>query len=202
MKTLYTYDSETFALTGIRSVEDDVSLPFSTSIPPAVAGLNEVACFDESINAWSLRPDFRGKQGLNLQTGETVVISELGSWPDSLVPYEIQNEDGSFVINPVVEEFLRLRDQYTLKDGVWYQTRFTKKEFLLWCGLDKLALLNKIISEGNFMAKSVYDLVFASEYVDVADKDTIELVGMLASAEIAIFSNEDVARILKGRPKD
>lgn len=85
--------------------------------------------------------------------------------------------------------------------GRWVKIRFTKKEFLLLCGIPQVAGLNAAINAGNVMAKTVHDLLFASEYIDVTDQATIQMVGLLTTEEAgSVLTAAQAAEILKGAP--
>lgn len=80
-----------------------------------------------------------------------------------------------------------------------YKIKFTKKEFLLWCGLENIVKLNSAIVSGNMMAKTVHDLLFAAEYIDVTDADTKQMVNLLATeASGSVLTVEEARRILDG----
>lgn len=89
--------------------------------------------------------------------------------------------------------------EYQLREDGWHKTIFTKKDFLLRCGLAKVAALNGAINSGNVMAKTVHDLLFASEYIDVTDPATVQLVNLMATEGLnSIFTAEEAAAILAG----
>ncbi len=104
------------------------------------------------------------------------------------VPPEIEAGSVDFYLGP----------DYEKRGDDWYKIRFTKKEFLLLCGLEKVAALNAGAKE-NPMLAAVHDILMASEFIDVSDQDTIRLVGLLASeAGGNILSAVDTARIFGG----
>lgn len=95
-------------------------------------------------------------------------------------------------------EDLRPGDDHELVDGQWMKARFSKKEFLLWCGLEQIIKLNAT-RQVNPMAETVYTLLMAAEFIDVTDPATVQMVQLLATeAAGEILSAEDVARILAG----
>lgn len=82
--------------------------------------------------------------------------------------------------------------------GRWVKERFSKKEFLLRCGLPKVAALNAAAAQ-NPLLKAVHDILMASEYIDVTDPATQQLVGLLTTAEGGnIFTPTEAAAILAG----
>lgn len=90
-------------------------------------------------------------------------------------------------------------DDYDLVDSQWVRHRFTKKDFLLLCGIPRVAALNAAINAGNVLAKTVHDLLFASEYIDVTDPDTVQMVQLLTTAEAgSVLTAEQATDILKG----
>jgi len=97
-------------------------------------------------------------------------------------------------------EDLRPGPDYDLIDGQWIRRRFSKKDFLLFCGLSKVVALNASINAGNALAKTVHDLLFAAEYIDLSDPATAQMLSLLADEQTGnIFSAEEVAAILKGQ---
>ena len=96
----------------------------------------------------------------------------------------------------------RLGNDYVQRDdGGFYKIRYTKKDFLLRCGLPQVVALNRIIAEGNALAKTVHDLLFASDYIDVTDPATIEMVGLLTTeAAGPVLTEARAAEILHGEP--
>lgn len=100
-------------------------------------------------------------------------------------------------------EDLRPGDDYDLVDGQWMRHRFTKKDFLLLCGIAQVAALNTAINAGNALAKTVHDLLSVSDYIDVTDPDTTALVNLLTTAEAgSVLTAKQAAEILKGVPYD
>lgn len=89
---------------------------------------------------------------------------------------------------------------YLFRDGDWWKYKFTKKEFLLLCGIPQVIRLNAVISAGNPVAKTVHDLLFASEYIDVSDSATVELVQLLVTDEASnVLTEEQASLILQGQ---
>jgi len=81
----------------------------------------------------------------------------------------------------------------------WWKVRFSKKDFLLLCGVPQIIRLEAAIASGNAAAKAVHTLLMAAEYIDVTDPATVQIVMMLASdATGNVLSTEDVSRILQG----
>ena len=131
-------------------------------------------------------------------TGETIsnldqLIAEL---PEG-VEYQLVDEDGAAAWWGAN---YRGQDYQRQGDG-WMKIRFTKKEFLLWCGVENIVKLNAAIAGGNMLAKTAHDLVFAAEYIDVTDPDTVQLVQLLTTeAAGAQLAPAEAARILAGKP--
>lgn len=100
-------------------------------------------------------------------------------------------------------EDLRPGRDYDLVDDQWVRHRFTKKAFLLLCGISQVAALNAAINAGNTLAKTVHDLLAVSDYIDVTDPDTIQLVQLLTTTEAgSVLTAKQAAEILKGVPYD
>jgi|GEM_PF-2976333 len=90
-------------------------------------------------------------------------------------------------------------DDYIFRDGDWWKLRFSKKDFLLLCGLPQIVKLNTAISAGNALAQTVHDLLFAADYIDVTDPATIQMVQMLTTeAAGSVLTAEQAAAILQG----
>lgn len=88
---------------------------------------------------------------------------------------------------------------YVERGDSMYKVKFTKKEFLLWCGLESIVKLNTVIAAGNMTAKTVHDLLFVAEFIDVTDPATITMVQLLTTgAAGGVLTAEDAARILAG----
>jgi len=87
---------------------------------------------------------------------------------------------------------------YEQRDGAWWRVRFTKKEFLLLCGIQQVAALN-MARKDNVMAETIYTLLMAAEYIDVTDPDTIQMAELLTSdAAGRVLTAEQAANILQG----
>lgn len=77
---------------------------------------------------------------------------------------------------------------------------FSKKEFMLLCGVDKMVAVNTAIINGNPLVKTIHDLLMAAEYIDLADPSTIQMVNMLSTPVCGnILDSNDVERILSGQ---
>jgi len=88
---------------------------------------------------------------------------------------------------------------YAFIDDQWVKVRYSKKEFMLWCGVEKMTALNAAIVAGNVLVETVKDLLMAADYIDLRDPDTIQMIYLLASTEGGnILSGGDVTRILAG----
>ena len=93
------------------------------------------------------------------------------------------------------------RPDYALIDDRWVKVRYTKKEFMLWAGVDKMTAVNAAIAAGNVLVGTVKDLLMAADYIDIRDPDTIQMINLLASPQGGdILDNSDVERILAGKP--
>ncbi len=154
--------------------------------------------------AWELKPDFRGQTGYNIQTGQEVKIKNIGPWPADLSPepkpgaaYAWDSENAQWRYSLELDS---PGSEYRFMDGSWIKIRFTKKEFLLVCGLDQVVKLNAAINSGNTLAKTVHDLLMSSEYIDVTDPTTGTMLELLTTIEGGqIMSPDQVEEILKGR---
>ena len=170
----------------------------ATVTPPPVCSENECVVWDGE--KWNITPDRRGAKFYSTVDGSEIIIDHIGSLSSNLTSepcpghaYEWKNN--AWVYNIALDS---PGTDYSFKDGAWCKTRFTKKEFLLLCGLDKVASLNAGAKE-NPMLAAVHDILMASEFVDVTDKDTMQLVGLLASDGGGnILSTADRNRILSG----
>lgn len=100
---------------------------------------------------------------------------------------------------PVPEPELSPGPDYEKRGENWWQIRFSKKDFLLLCGVPQVIKLEAVKASGNAAAQAVYTLLMASEYIDVTDPATIQLLEMLASSDAGnVLTAEDAARILQG----
>lgn len=111
----------------------------------------------------------------------------------------ITGPDGRPVaVSPPEPEFNPGPD-YQKIDGAWVKTRFSKKDFLLLCGIPLVTALNTAINAGNALAKTVHDLLFASEYIDLTDPATIQMLQLLTTAEAGgVLTEAQAQTILKG----
>lgn len=88
---------------------------------------------------------------------------------------------------------------YEKRGEDWWKVRFSKKDFLLLCGVPQIIKLEAVIAGGNATAGAVHTLLMAAEYVDVTDSATAQMVGLLASESAGkVLTAEDAARILQG----
>ena len=86
-------------------------------------------------------------------------------------------------------------------NGKLVKALYSKKEFMLWCGVDKMVAVNTAISSGNQLVKTIHDLLMAADYIDIQDPDTIQMISTLGSVNAGqILSTQDVERILGGQP--
>jgi len=54
----------------------------STELQPLAAGENEIPVWDGE--GWTIYPDFRGQAGYKIDSGEKVIITAVGPWPEDL----------------------------------------------------------------------------------------------------------------------
>ncbi|MCL1939524.1 MAG: hypothetical protein FWG04_02550 [Desulfovibrionaceae bacterium] len=136
--------------------------------------------------AWEQEEDHKGEQGW--VNGEPHTIIEYGPLPSG------------WSADPPPQPFHPGPDYDEQEDGAWVRVRFTRKDFMLWCGLDKLILINAAIAEGNPTVKTVHDLLMAAEFISIKDADTVQMAYLLATPEGgSILTPADVARILAGQ---
>ncbi len=89
--------------------------------------------------------------------------------------------------------------EYVERADGWWKIRFSKKDFLLLCGVPRVVALNTAIAGGNMLAKTVHDLLFAAEYVDVTDPDTVQMIRLLTTPDAgSVLTAEQAAAILTG----
>ncbi|UQZ89528.1 hypothetical protein C4J81_15330 [Deltaproteobacteria bacterium Smac51] len=137
-------------------------------------------------SGWDIVPDYR-ETGAYDRDGQWQHIAWLGELPEG------------WTVNPPEPEFTPGPDYKKRDEGKWYKIRYTKKDFLLLCGFDKVIALNAAIKSGNIMAQSIHDLLFAAEYIDVTDPATAQMVQMLATAEAGnVLTAADTLRVLAG----
>lgn len=89
--TLYHFDRQTGEPCGTSTARPNpkregtyLQPAFSTIEPPPAAGENETPIWNFGEDAWSLSPDYRNAEAFNTETGEAVVIDELGPLPDGV----------------------------------------------------------------------------------------------------------------------
>ena len=93
------------------------------------------------------------------------------------------------------------RPDYALINGQWVKVHYSKKEFMLWAGIDKMTMVNAAVASGNVLVSTVKDLLMAADYIDIRDPDTIQMINLLATPQGGdILSGGDVTRILAGKP--
>ncbi|UQZ87877.1 hypothetical protein C4J81_04645 [Deltaproteobacteria bacterium Smac51] len=154
--------------------------------PPEECPNGHTVVVRKDKSGWDIVPDYRA----------TGAFSPDGQWYRITTPGPLPEGWLAELPEP---EFTPGVDFEKRDDGNWYRIRYTKKGFLLLCGLMKVAALNAAINAGNDMAKTAHDLLFASEYIDVTDPDTIQLVEILTTAKAGnILTDEDAARVLAG----
>ena len=141
-------------------------------------------CEEDGI--WILAEDHRGEQGY--VDGKSVTIKDVGPLPDG------------WSDTPPPQPFHPGPDYEKQEDGTWLRIRYTRKDFMLWCGIDKLMQINAAIAEGNVMVETIKDLLMAAEYISIKDPDTVQMAHLLASPQGgSILTPDDVARILAGQ---
>ncbi len=173
----------------------------AVEMEPPQAGLNQWPVWNGQN--WELEPNFRGRTGYKTDTGEEVKIKAVGPWPADLSPdpkpgeaYVWDNQAGQWLYSLELDS---PGSDYQFRDGAWIKTRFTKKEFLLLCGLPQVVKLNQAINGGNVLAKSVHDLLMSSDYIDLTDPDTEAMLQLLTTAEGGeIMTGAQADEILKG----
>jgi len=135
---------------------------------------------------WVYVENHKGEQGY--LDGKPHTITEYGPRPSG------------WSADPPPPPFNPGPDYEKQEDGTWLRVRYTKKDFMLWCGMDKLVLINAAIGQGNTLVKTVHDLLMAAEFVSIKDQDTVEMAHLLATeAGGSILTPDDVARILGGQ---
>jgi hypothetical protein len=140
----------------------------------------------EKDGAWVLVEDHRSEQGYI--NGEPHTIKDVGPRPDG------------WSDTPPPQPFHPGSDYEELGGGEWVRVRYTKKDFLLWCGVDKLMAMNREIEEGNYTVKTMLDLLMASEFISIKDPDTVQMLGMLTTpAGGSLLTQEEMQRILTGQ---
>jgi len=135
-----------------------------------------------------------------LMTLEEVAMAN--NWPVSACR-EITDEEAAELQRPTPEEvaaaFRVAHPDYDLINDQWVKVRYTRKDFMLWCGFERIAHLNAVIATGNVVAGTVKDLLMASEYISLQDLATAQMLGLLSTPEGGnILTAEDVGRILMG----
>lgn len=182
------------------------------SLPPANATrlAPEIAvgfwpCWNDK--SWHLVEDHRLDKVYDLVTGAKSKIDALGPLPKTLTniprPGSAYRWGGEgWTYDPSLDPPSSDHD-WDESTAQWIKKRFSKKDFLLLCGIMRVAALNAAISAGNALAKTVHDLLFASEYIDVTDENTGQLVQILTTTEAgSVLTEAQAAEILKGVPYD
>lgn len=135
-------------------------------------------------STWALVENHKGKQGY--LDGQPYTIRDYGPLPAG---WSYAPPPQPFNPGPDYEE----------RNGHWVRVTYTKKDFMLWCGMDKLVALNMALTAGNPLVKTVLDLLMAADFISIADPATAQMLGILATPEGGgILTPEDVARILAG----
>ena len=92
---------------------------------------------------------------------------------------------------------------YELINDQWVKVKYSKLEFLFWCGFDKQKEINAAIAAGNADLATIKDALSLADYIYIRDPKTILMVNLLATPEGGnILSPADVERILAGEPYD
>lgn len=90
--------------------------------------------------------------------------------------------------------------EYKFMYGAWKKDRFSKKEFMVLCGIDKILAVNNLIGMGNTIVQTVKDLLFAADYISLNDPMTGQMLNMLATEGGGnILTTNDILRILAGK---
>lgn len=157
--------------------------------------------------SWYLAEDHRAAKAYDPETGAEVKICAFGPWPENLTglpkPGPAYRWDGDGWVYDLSLDRPGPDYDWDEDAGQWIRKRFTKKDFLLLCGIRQVAALNAAISAGSAMAKTVHDLLFASEYIDVSDPATGQLVQLLTTPEAgSVLTAAQAAEILKSAPYD
>lgn len=85
-----------------------------------------------------------------------------------------------------------------LEDGTGLvKIKYSKKEFMLWCGVDKMIAMNTAIQQGNSTIKTIHDLLMSADYIDITDDDTVQMLNLLIVN--GILTSTDVERIVAGK---
>lgn len=158
-------------------------------------------CWDGE--SWRQVEDHRGQTVYDKETGAEVEIKAVGPLPDNLTEIPRPGpayrwSDGQWAYDPALDS---PGPDYRLIGGVWTKVIFSKKDFLLKCGLNQVARLNLAIAGGNPLAKTVHDLMFASEYIDLTDPATAQMLTILTTGEAEkVLTAAEVSQILTGVP--
>lgn len=161
----------------------------SGSLPPANATRLEPEMKDGFWPCWD------GEKWIKIEDHR-----DLEGWLDGQ-PFTIES------LGPLPEEFSQVAPEvpfnpgsdYEERDGEWWKIRFTKKEYLLLCGIAQVGALNAAINAGNVLAKTIHDLLMAADYIDVTDLDTIQMVQLLTTEPAgSVLTAEQAADILQG----
>jgi len=136
-------------------------------------------------SGWEIVPDYRADGAYN-QEGHWQKITSPGPLPDG---WTVEPPEPPFTPGP----------EYEQRGEEWWKVRFSKKDFLLLCGIPQVAKLNVAVAAGNALAKTVHDLLMASEYIDVTDPDTGQMVQLLTTeAAGSVLTADQAETILKG----
>lgn len=142
--------------------------------------------YGEKDGAWVPIEAHQGKQGY--VDGKPHTIDDFGPLPEG------------WSADPPPQPFDPGPDYEKREDGVFVRWRYSRKDFLLWCGIDKVAALNAARAAGNVMVETAKDLMMAAEYISIRDPDTVQMLGLLATPEGGnILTGDDVTRILAGQ---
>ena len=142
--------------------------------------------WDSEKKEWVHLEDHIGKQGY--VNDEPHTIKEYGPEPDG------------WGDTPPPQPFHPGPDYEKQEDGTWLRVRYTRKDFMLWCGIEKLTMINAAIAGGNVLVETVKDLLMAAEFISIKDPDTVQMAHLLASSEGgSILTPADVTRILAGQ---
>ena len=177
---------------------DSLPPPNATRLTPEMAA-GFWPCWDGE--SWVQVEDHRSQKAYDKKTGAEVGIEAVGPLPDTLTgipwPGPAYRWDGSGWVYDISMD--SPGPEYEWRDNEWWKVRFSKKDFLLLCGIPQIAHLNTVRRD-NAMAETVYTLLMAADFIDVTDPATAQMVGLLATGAAGnVLTAEDAARILAGR---
>jgi hypothetical protein len=182
MATIYQYDAQGYFVGGA----DDYGGPLPNNSTRVFPIVNVGYIPRWNGEAWEQVENHKGKQGY--LDGKPHTVTDYGPLP------------AGWSDDPPPQPYDPGPDYEHVGDGVWVKWRYTRKDFLLWCGIDKIAALNAARAAGNVLVETAKDLMMAAEYISIRDPDTVQMLGLLTTPEGGgILTQADVARILAGQ---